>query len=148
MENRVINQEKRKAKFAFSCVKDFIDNHTIDEHKKYRTYIRSMPTMILNNGIGATIAFLLSKSEKEEVHSKIGINIYDWLLKKHNRNFIELNDKEDKDKLKELTEQIISLSSSEYRAIEYEIISLISWFKRFVEGMIEEADENGEKEKE
>jgi CRISPR-associated protein Cmr5 len=137
--------DRKRAKFAYSCVKQFIGNDE-DKNKKYRGYIRNTPTMILNNGLGATFAFMFSKRLKKdgEVYNAIAENIYDWIIKDENKYLLKLDNKNNaQDKLEELMNQVIELPSSEYRMVSNEILSLLAWMKRFVEGLVE-GEDNGE----
>ena len=138
--------EKERATKAYKYVNDFIKENDKDKQKKYRGYIRNIPSMILNNGLGSTIAFIFSKRLKNEgvVYNQIAENIYDWLREEQNRYLIILDNKENpEDKLKELTDKIINLDSQEYIAVTNEVLALFGWLKRFAEGMIE-GDENGD----
>jgi len=129
MENRIINQEKARAIFAFACVEDANQNDKIK--KDYKSYVRKIPMMILNNGLGATIAFIYSKKKEENAYALIDRQILKWF---------KLDEKED------LVQWIINKNSQEYRAVTNEVLTLFSWLKRFAEGMIEEDKEDGKKE--
>ncbi len=134
--------DRKRAEFSYSCVKQFIGNDE-DKNKKYRGYIRNTPTMILNNGLGATFAFMFSKRLKKdgEVYNAIAENIYDWIIKDENKYLLTLDSKKNaQDKLEELMNQVIELPSSEYRMVSNEILSLLAWMKRFVEGLVEGED--------
>jgi len=147
MKTKIRNQDKLRAVFSYQCIQSFINDNSDENQKKYRAYIRNTPLMILNNGLGATVAFIFSKN-KEDVYNKLGENIYDWLKEEQNSYLIVLNKKEEsKEKLEELTDKIINLNSSEYRAVTNELLSFFNWFKRFADGMIEGDEEDGKKEK-
>ena len=134
--------DRNRAEFVYSCVKKFVDNNDEDKNKKYRGYIRNTPSMILNHGLGATFAFMFSKRLK--VYNAIAENIYDWIIKDENKYLLKLDDKNNaQDKLEELMNQVIELPSSEYRMVSNEILSLLAWMKRFVEGLVE-GEDNGE----
>ena len=138
--------DRKRAEFAYSCVKKFVDNNDEEKNKKYRGYIRNTPSMILNHGLGATFAFMFSKRLKKdgEVYNAIAENIYDWIIKDENKYLLKLDSKKNaQDKLEELMNQVIELPSSEYRMVSNEILSLLAWMKRFVEGLVE-GEDNGE----
>ncbi len=146
MKTQIRNQDKLRATFSYKAVDSFVNNNSKENQKKYRAYIRNIPSMILNNGLGSTIAFIFSKNE-EDVYNSLGSDIYDWLNQGQNSYLINLDKKEQsKEKLQELTNKIICLNSSEYRAVTNEILSLFNWLKRFAEGMIEGDKEDGKKE--
>jgi CRISPR/Cas system CMR-associated protein Cmr5 small subunit len=44
------------------------------------------------------------------------------------------------DKHEDFMNQVIELPSSEYRMVSNEILSLLAWMKRFVEGLVEGED--------
>ena len=135
--------DRNRAEFAYSCVKKFVDNNDEEKNKKYRGYIRNTPTMILNHGLGATFAFMFSKRLKKdgEVYNAIAENIYDWIIKDENKYLLKLDSKKNaQDKLEELMNQVIELPSSQYRMVSNEILSLLAWMKRFVEGLVEGED--------
>ena len=132
--------EKDRAKFAFKCVEKFIKSNDKEKQKKYRGYIRNIPSMILNNGLGSTVAFIFSKRLKKEgiVYNQVGENIFDWLRENQNRYLIDLDSKNNaEEKLKELIDKIINQNSQEYRATTNEVLALFGWLKRFADGMID-----------
>ena len=112
----------------------------------YKSYVKKIPMMILNNGSGATFAFIYSKGQKyskkknkkagekenpKDAYDLISYQIDDWFK---NHSFIQK--KSDND----LVEWIINLDSSEYRAVTNEVLALFNWLKRFADGMIEGED--------
>jgi len=138
--------DRKRAEFAYSCVKEFVNNNDEEKNKKYRGYIRNTSSMILNHGLGSTFAFMFSKRLKSEgkIYNAIAQNIYDWIIKYENRYLLELDSKEKaQDKLEELMIKVINLTSPEYRMVSNEILALLVWLKRFVEGLVE-GEDNGE----
>lgn len=137
---------KERSQFAYKCVQSFVNSNDDEKQKKYKGYIRNVPMKILNNGLGATIAFMFSKRLKNDgiVYNQISANIYDWLQEEQNKYLIKLDNKTtSEDKSKELTDKIIHLNSTEYKAASNEVLALFGWLKRFADGMIE-GEENGE----
>ncbi|QSQ07880.1 hypothetical protein H0A61_00197 [Koleobacter methoxysyntrophicus] len=141
MGNGVIHEiERKRAEFAYKCV-----DRVLKEHKnikeKYKTYVKKIPMLIKNNGLGATFAFVKAKiSEKEGEAGYAYKLIYEqtgnW-LKEDYKQLIDLRGDED------LVIQIISLDSNTYRAVTAEVISFFTWLSRFAEGMIKGDDSNG-----
>jgi len=80
----IINKlEKGRAEFAYKCAengKNILKKYEIDgewyEDDKYKSYIKKLPSMILSNGLGQTLAFVISKKQKPkkkgEKHSILG----------------------------------------------------------------------------
>jgi CRISPR-associated protein Cmr5 len=91
--------------------------------KDYKSYVKKIPMMILNNGLGATSAFIYSKSKDGNAYELIDKQIKRWF--QLSEDIIVLID------------WIINQNSQEYRATTNEVLALFNWLKRFAEGMIE-----------
>jgi len=144
--------EKGRAEFAYKCAlqgkailtKNQIDNEWYEDDG-YKSYVKKLPSMIISNGLGQTIAFVFSKRKKEKDNKKPGTeqnpkNAYDLIYKQltdylKSESTARINMSQDKN---ELIEWVISLSSTEYRYVTEEILAFLKWLKRFAEGMIEE----------
>ena len=148
----VTDYERKRASEAYKYVingKKIINLCQIDEKfykdDNYKSYVKKVPMMVLNNGLGATFAFIYSKSKKDKkvnnrivksgekenpknAYDLISYQIDDWFK---NHSFIEK--KSDND----LVEWIINQESQEYRATTNEVLALFNWLKRFADGMIE-----------
>lgn len=118
--------EKERSQFAYKCV---VDANTKKEIKKdYKSYVKKIPMMILNNGLGATFAFVYSKKKSGNAYELIYKQTNDWL---------------NKDSKEDLVKWIIDKNSQEYRATTNEVLALFNWLKRFADGMIE-GEDNGD----
>jgi len=122
--------EKGRAEFAYRCVSEAVNSFDRETAKKYRSYVRRTPSMILSNGLGATLAFINSKKEKS--WKKLYDQIKDYLCSKHTIRIVPL------DKSKDLVEQVISCNSQRYRYLTEETLAFLNWLKKFAEGMIPE----------
>ena len=142
--------EQGRADYAYKCV---LKGEQLNKSSKvdvaYKSYTRKIPTLIKVNGLGATFAFILSKSKKEETskgfaYKLIYEQVDNWLRAETHGTFENIfkfipkkrivNGKEE---LVELVEALIQLNSSEYRAVTNEVITLFGWLKRFSEGLID-----------
>jgi CRISPR-associated protein Cmr5 len=117
--NSVTDIEKKRARKAYEYVTKANENEIIKGD--YKSYVKKIPMMILNNGLGATFAFIYSKKKNGNAYEVIYSQIQEWL-------------KTDKD----LVEWIIHQDSQEYRATTNEVLALFNWLKRFADGMIED----------
>ncbi|MEJ5305705.1 MAG: type III-B CRISPR module-associated protein Cmr5 [Ignavibacteria bacterium] len=117
-----------KIEFAFNCAR----NASV-LGKEYKSYVKKLPMLIKTNGLGAAFAFMYSKRSKEEgkFWNSIGRDIYNWL---NYRNMINSDKVRSFD---ELVFAISQISSVEYRKITSEVLSFLSWLKRFADGLIE-----------
>jgi CRISPR-associated protein Cmr5 len=125
----VTELERDRAKEAYKYVTEANKNKSIRDD--YKSYVKKIPMMILNNGLGATFAFIYSKKKKGNAYEVIYNQIQEWL--KAN---------------KDLVEWIINQDSQEYRATTNEVLALFNWLKRFADGMIEDKKDGKEKKEE
>ncbi len=133
-ETKINKLEKGRAEFAYNCVKEALEKLDIEKQKDYRSYTRKIPTMILTNGLGQTLAFIKAKIKKGNAYDLIYRQLTDYLKSNTTSRIKMPGDKQ------ELLEWVISCDSTEYRYITREILSFLNWVKRFSEGMIEEKE--------
>lgn len=132
--------EQGRAKFAYNCANK---GSKIKRKKEYKSYVKKIPMLIKTNGLGATFAFVKSKSDRDEEKSGYAYHLLyqqtaDW-LKKDEKHLITINDTDTDD----LVKKIVELNSSEYRAVTNEVIAFFTWLRRFADGLIEgEADDD------
>lgn len=105
--------------------------------KEYKSYVKSIPMMIKTNGLGATLAFIFSKSKWKDKDGKEKLNTYaliyrqteDWIGKEKGLLVFEE---------KQLVYKITKIKSEEYRYITTEVLALYTWLRRFAEGLSNE----------
>lgn len=103
---------------------------------RYKTLVKKLPTLILSNGLIATLTFLLSKGKNE--HFECLEQIREWVVKQDLKINNDLKNRlESKDKV-EFIEKLAYLTSREYKFLTKEIINMSLWLKRFADGMIED----------
>ena len=56
-------KQQKRAKFALNELKDKVSKNEVDS--KLATFIVGMPNMILSNGIGQSMAFLMAKAKSK-----------------------------------------------------------------------------------
>ncbi|MCL5056298.1 MAG: type III-B CRISPR module-associated protein Cmr5 [Firmicutes bacterium] len=127
--------EQGRAEFAYNCAKE---GSEIRKKKEYKSYAKKIPALIQANGLGATFAYIKSKTDEDK--SKAGYaykllydQVTEWLKKEPKGLIVDKlnNEKED------LVKIIVSLNSAEYRALTREVLSFFLWLRRFAEGLIE-----------
>lgn len=135
-EESIIDKlERGRAEFAYECVEEAINTLKPKTQKEYRSYIRKIPQMILSNGLGQTLAFVVSKKENGNAYDLIYTQLTKYLK---GDSTVRIRMPAEKTNLLEWT---ISCDSKTYHYITQEILAFLNWLKRFAEGMIE-----GEKE--
>jgi CRISPR-associated protein Cmr5 len=116
--------EQGRAAFAFACIEE-----VQDVHKKYSSYVKKIPTMIKNHGLGQTLGFMFSKKQKEDEYRLLLKQFGEYLA---TREIL----REDAIDSVQLIRDIVNLQAFEYRRLTGEILSLVNWLKRFDEGQL------------
>lgn len=107
---------------------------------KYKDTARKFPSMVVNNGLGQTLAFLIAKgTEKGEPDEKKS----EWQLYAHIQEWLcqtEICKVTDDEKSGTEFKLIVWLTDSRTKSIHYrratlEALSLASWLKRFSEAL-------------
>lgn len=144
------------ANFAMKCVKEVVEQKTKQQvnPKEYKSLVKKMATLIQKNGLIGTLAFNLSKINKNH-HKNVLKNIVEWNIKNVKINTTHQFPKEqmifkqgnDIQIIQKYIEWMTSLEPKEYRLITKEMMNLFGWMKRFADGMIEEKSESTKGEK-
>lgn len=121
----VKNLEIERAKFAYKKVS------LIGQDKEYKSYVKKLPQMILNNGLGNAIAFINSKkngnSSSSKSYKKLYSHIEEYLKQ---RGFLEQSNN--------LIKKVVDMDSKTYLLCTKEVLAYVKWLKRFAEGMIKD----------
>jgi len=128
--SKINKLEKGRAEFAYNCVKGADTSLNEKKIKEYLSYTKRIPTMILTNGLGQTLAFVKSKGESGNVYELLYKQIAKYLKSGSSTRIKMPEGKND------LLEWIISCNSPEYRYITQELLAFLNWLKRFAEGII------------
>lgn len=125
-----ISKEQQRAKKAWELVNAI---PTGDKMDKYASLAKSAPVMILTNGLGQTLAFVISKSKKGNEYSALFEHLDLWL----SENVMWTGNVSGRGKL---MERIINENSQIYRLATEEALAFLGWIKRFA-GAKESKDE-------
>lgn len=134
------------SEYALECINEIIDiDKSKDIAKRYKSYIKAFPALIISEGFLLALAFTISKSDfgnpsdsAEKIARRyIFIHVTKWLKE---RGIITVDDveKKYKDVIKELSEKEVK----SYRLATQEALRVSDWLRRFAEGMIEGEDES------
>lgn len=122
--------EHERAREAWSCI-DYVDSEIDNQKfkKEYRSIVIKLPTLIITNGLGQTLAFLIAKGKGDEKkpEEKLYRDIQDWLYKSKNIHWTATG---------ELIERVIMLPSDSFRHVTSETLSFLSWMKRFADAVL------------
>ena len=103
--------------------------------KNYRSYSRRLPSMILSNGLGQTLAFVHEKKKGEKNAYAILYNQLTAYMKSNSSIRIPMPSNGC-----DLLKWVISCNSEKYRYITQELLAFLNWLRRFAEGLIEESE--------
>ncbi|BBB93484.1 type III-B CRISPR module-associated protein Cmr5 [Methylomusa anaerophila] len=122
--------EEGRATFAFEQVKQAVEK-LAGNAQSYKSYVRSLPSLIQVNGLGQALAFCYARKNKNKyiAYRDIYESIFNWLQRKFPDHFQQES---------ELVEEAVKLRSEDYRMITMEVLALLNWMGRFAEGMIED----------
>ena len=90
---------------------------------KFASYAKKLPMMIKSNGLGAAMAFAKSKVDWKEVYQAVD----DW-IREDPKSIVSLDENES------ISDKLVQIDSSVYRALTIEVLSYLSWLRRFAEG--------------
>ena len=124
--------EIKREKYAWEEVSRFVKEkkENKEEKKRFRAILRKLPALIVNNGLGQTLAFLLSKGKDgKSVEGKVYEILEKWVCD-HKKTCLENNPS--------LMLSIMEGNSIQCMHATMEILQLSIWLKRFAEALIEE----------
>jgi len=124
-------KQQKRAKLAIDAIANLPDG--IDE--KTANFIVGTPTMILTNGLGQTLAFLLSKKSDKEKKLVFDI-LKKWLCEQKSSSFGK-PETQDIEFLKKFND----ISQSYYLWAQHEALSLLEWLKRYAKAFEKEKQE-------
>lgn len=124
--------EQKRAAEAWSCVQ-YVNEEIEDKvfKEKYRSMVLKLPSLILTNGLGQTLAFLKSKGKGNESNpeEKVYRDLQGWLTKPDVINWGGATQPE-------LIERIMAINSNKYRLVTTETLAFINWLKRFADAVL------------
>ncbi|GMT50092.1 MAG: hypothetical protein IEMM0008_1631 [bacterium] len=121
------NLEHERAAYAYDCIQDIKNNHP-DVEGKYRSAVLSAGALIQKAGLMQTLAFYLSKKNHYE---ELADHILCW-IQCHNH----------KGQTKLVFKQLLYLNDEAMIEKNMETMALITWLKRFAEGVLKKEGEN------
>ena len=120
--------EQERAQFAWEKVQG--------QFEDYPNLVKSLPTMIMTNGLMQTLAFLEAKGKGKDLnknpHESLMKHIREWLKK---RGLI----KRQGDDFGKVMEELYSCSSQEYQRITEEVLALLRWLRQLADAAIKKS---------
>jgi len=127
--------EQKRAKKAWDQVNEIVEESRTRKKlgENYRSLVRKAPAMIKTNGLGQTLAFLLSKAKEggASAEDRLYKHLEAWLLGE------EAPLPRPSGGVKSsLMEQVMALDSALYRQYTREALTYLGWLKRFAEARL------------
>ena len=116
---------QKRAAFALEQLRNRLSNVSDQLKKEFPAFTSGLPAMILQNGFGQTLAFLLAKAgdNQEDKHYIAFKIITDWL-----RENKVLNGKNKKEVMEYISNQ---MDQTQYLYAQRETLAMLEWLKRF-----------------
>jgi CRISPR-associated protein Cmr5 len=109
---------QRQAEFALQYVQRLRSN----VQKGFRDKVKSAPAMILQNGLGAALAFMLGKDD----HKEVAMAVLAWLRKAEILVGVA-------DRPADFISAINGLSVGKYLHAQQEALEVLAWLKRYAD---------------
>lgn len=130
MQSKRQTLEQRRAKLAWEQIESVPES----AQAKYGTFARRLPSMIQMNGLGSSMAFLLSKgkNKSQDGHMQLYHHVSDWVI-------TQMDSRQN-----DLMSYIRECETDDYRRATTETIAYGIWLKRYVEAKDWGSDNNDE----
>lgn len=125
--------EQGRAKYAFAAVKSVSSGSDNSLKKQYKSAAKKLPILIKTNGLGQSLAFI---KKRNEGYDKLYEQIGGWFRTKDAAHPLAQEG--------ELIQKVIQLPSSTYRHVTVETLALLNWVRRFVDGLMQEVEEDND----
>jgi len=130
----MISKEQERSDFALKQLKNtFSNDEDFIISEKLANFIVGAPTMILQNGFGQTMAFLLSKckgkTDKKDKHFFTFTTIAMWSER--------INEKVPPER-SGFFETVSNLEQNDYLELQEEALKMLQWLKRYARAFQEE----------
>ena len=122
--------EQKRAKYALDVIAKAKERDREKNGESYGRYVRKLPAMILNNGLGQALAFLLADDEgkKQKASYHLYNDLNKWLCDEDNPRCVYKNGK--------LIESLMTGDRSQYLQAQDETLKLLVWMKKFADAYL------------
>lgn len=121
MPSRQQTEDQKRAAQAWNCVARVKETGF---SKEYKSLAQKLPSYILTNGLGQTLAFLKAKGkgDRASAHEALYVHLSEWVTAQITG---DANDR--------LLAWVMQRDSASYRRTTVEALAFIAWLKRFAE---------------
>ena len=134
--SRTTDTLRQRAAYALATIR----RHQQDDKRKkaeYATRVRGLGPMVLQNGLGQALAFLLADAKGERAHAAARLynELQEWLAGGRTRERPErVYDGAD------LIAGLITGSRDQYQRAQWVTLDLLTWMKKFTDAFLAEED--------
>lgn len=133
-------KQQKRAAFALGEIEELRRGNSVNAD--VATFIVGTPNMILSNGLGQTLAFLLSKEsdkDKQEEKDKKYKYVFD-ILKRYicQENSSQFGNADENNF--EFLKKFYSVSQSDYLTMQQECLRMLEWLKRYARAFSEKKE--------
>ena len=111
--------EQGRAEKAYEFVNTVKTTQT-SKWDNYKSGVRKLPAYIKTNGLGQTLAFIKGRENFPKIYEQLA----EWL--QHKQQLVKDG---------ELVQEVVKLPTPEYRQVAMETMALLTWMRRFVDGL-------------
>jgi len=112
---------QQRAEFALERITISLANKNKDFKKEFKSFSAGVPSMILMNGFGQALAFMVAKND--EKHRIVFSILKKWLIQKGFVNSAS--------NTRDFLLNIAQMDQKEYLAAQKETLALLEWVKRY-----------------
>lgn len=130
MQTRTL--EQKRANFAMKAIKE--QQEKKNTAKDYATKVRGLSTMVLQNGLGQALAYLLADAngERSKPSYKVYTLLNDWLVgaadELHPERVYTVSD--------DLIDALMSGSRQDYQRAQQATLALLAWMHKFADAYL------------
>lgn len=131
MPSRTIDQQR--ADFAYQTMTQYGQHG--DDAKKFATLVRGLPTMVLQNGLGQALAYLLADAEgKKSPSQELYQRLQEWLCG------ATMEGRPERVYEGKLIEQLMRCSRDDYQRAQQSALGLLAWMRKFADAFLPKGD--------
>ena len=121
-------KQQKRAKFALNELNEKVKSNSVDS--KLSTFIVGMPNMILSNGLGQSLAFLMAKAKDKPERKFVFYTIKKYLCQNYNGTFGSFKS-DDMQNNYEFLKKFNDISQGDYLKMQEEVLRMLEWLKRY-----------------
>lgn len=130
-------KQQKRASFVLNQLNNsFSPNGTVTVDSKTATFIVGTPNMVLSNGLGQTMAFLMAKMKDKPERKFVFETIKKYLEENYKNTFTPQADNF------VFIQKFSTISSGDYIKIQDEVLRMLEWLKRYARAFEKEEEKN------